>query len=145
MKNYLYVLFHGEYSDWECVGYTETLREAKKVCDCHADEHWYYEKVYKRKARVRRLYYEHCFWYDIFNKRYEMNSEYRCRCYSGKKPKNCVVDIRDNPFSLGTIAYQRNAFCVGVYLDKEDKERAKKIAQDLFAKWQYEQAETGKI
>lgn len=148
----IYVIISGEYSDWSIQGYAATEEEAIKACAYYnenkgeyADE-WYYLEVspIEKQKENTDIVYVHAIIFDnidlatfILTKEYKILPD-NCHeiSYFSKTDKrlNQIKSIEEQPY---------DRLVVNVILDEKNIEKAKKIAQDRFAKHLAEQSVIG--
>ena len=120
----VYGIYTGEYSDWNCLGFTTDELYAEKYCTAHddcyiipLDDMTGKENLKNIKPRYLYLFKED--FTDFYhNSQGEVDTENR---------KNEVIETR---WGITRIE---------VAITEKSREKAVKIAQDLYAKWKAEQ------
>ena len=129
MRNKVYGIFSGCYSDWSVSGYFTNLDEAEKYCAFMNEKLDDYDEYYVRVLESMDgdvdvtkiiLAYEHEVVFDLKEDKYIMRDEpTRYDYYTGVKRKNSIR--YGNRY--GWISFKIN-------LDNNDRKLAEKIAQD---------------
>ena len=131
----IYAIFGGEYSDWYCIGYFTNKEEAEKYCVKYGEGDYYVKELKDLSNKYDisdiTLMYEYEIIFNFKNNEWIMRNEpNRYKYYSGNKLKqNYIQDSRKYNVAPW-ISFHIN-------LDKNDRKKAEKIAQDYLYKLIY--------
>ena len=121
------MVYGGEYSDWDSVGYFELEEEAKKYC---SDKDLYYQKEKMlqlvESEKNKTIYYQHQVVFDYRNNEFKMRNEpERYKYNSIGFHDSSQVKIRNFRKGIAWISFTINA---------QTRKKAEKIAQDQATK-----------
>jgi len=131
----IYGIFSGEYSDWNCHGYFDKLEDAEKYCtfmNTKESETYYIENIEKLeclfdKDSVVPMY------------KYMFNENFDDLWKNAQGTLSTDSICKNFVYSKYNFFRDMKKYEITVYLpEKNSREKALKIAQDLFTQWKYE-------
>ena len=143
MKDEIYLIISGSYSDWEVIGYTTVKVDAEKYCanknnitldennDIYISDHYVVTTSKIINIPKIQLYQYHEVVFDI--KKSMRKEPDRYKLYTGEKRG---VEIQAN-------LKIKNHSWVSFQLTAQDREHAERIAQDYYSKFLYSMEEIG--
>lgn len=144
-----FVIISGEYSDWNIEGYADSEYEAIQICAEHNQSkapnscgwyyEWYYDKVKKLsgpKTEIK-LIYVHNFLARVENSMLVLDDSSRNIEFFTEKDK---MDELDTKIACTIPLMDGHKTWIHIPLKKLDYEKARKIAQDKIAEFNYEYA-----
>lgn len=123
----VYGVFAGEYSDWECLGFFIDESEAEKYCMLQDDRYIMEIDNLSGETDLSKVKTKWRFDFGEDFKDYWRNVENGSLCNSPEFENGVVKST-----SL------KCKYRISVAIDERNKDKARKVAQDLFAKWKYE-------
>lgn len=135
----VFIITSGCYSDYCVHGYCTTEENAKKYCALQNSgeagrwDAYEYEEIecYDDSAsKVDELFYQ----YNFFYVRHEYKNEWTCVSQSDE-PLVVAVKNTSAKYKRAKYAGERSGVSVTVCTKTDDKEKAKKISQDILYQW----------
>ena len=141
-NNNIYLIMHGYYSDWAIDGYFKNPEDAYNYCELfNSNKKKYDDDRYVVEVEEKDLIYDRSKFEDYYHK-----FSVRIFCTNG------TYDFIIEHDGYSTLYYSNeireietptcNLYIITIYLKKYDKEKAKKIAQDMLSEYLYKKMES---
>lgn len=144
MSKVIYAVVSGRYSDYTVDGYCTTRELAEKYCALQNKGKYDYYRVEELEcfddvgSQVEKIWFVYCFSFERLKSGWRVtpiSGDYYSTDHCHREP-----DILDRRFTRQYTGCDSNDVQVKVWVDKQDGEKARKIAIDAFYMWLADEA-----